>query len=518
MRHARSTLIVLVLLTALSACNGASDGPAAPRVDAGAAPPAATADVAAAGGDATTARASVTPGGVAGAALVDRDGTPVPQVAFDPDSVPVTQGALGALPVFSMPRGYRAVNRARTRAYARFPFRLGHGVHWVEGPSWSAAIGIDRDAAPGKDYSPLEVRRNLEAVLEQAGGRRVYDGPLQRDVYYGSLKDEIGHGYIDAVNYDATTPTAVFVIRRADRTVWVQLAYDGSSTGVVAVDEQPFRPTARWSGEFPYLILPAGYDQRDQPLRRDYDAFPFWTGAAFEEVEGKAYAIAFDAEEDTTSMHEVRRHLEAMMAEAGGALVHAGPVPVAASEGISFERKSPYGNAAGYSWDEDDRSTWRVDLDDGRQVWIHARLDPLIAGWVVVEREGFQQTAALLPADALKQGIAEDGRVAIAVNFAVDKADILPDSQPQLDQVVALLRDDRSLRLSIDGHTDASGDAARNKALSLARAQSVMASLVEAGIVADRLRATGHGAERAVADNATDAGKALNRRVELVRL
>lgn len=520
MRTPRFRLLALVLMAALSACGGQPDDAATTGAQQGAASTAPSGDDD--GDRANTADAALDDAGAAAgsaarSALLDEGGAPVPLVAFDRDSVPVVDGALGALPVFSMPRGYAAVEGPRQRAYARFPFRLGDGLHWVEGPSWSARIGVDDDAAPDKDYAPLEVRRNLEAVLAQAGAKRVYDGPLQRDLYYGTLQDEIGDGFIEAVNHGDAAPTAVFVLRRADRTVWIQLAFGATSAGVVAVDEQPFRTKARWSGEFPYLPLPTGYDQRNQPLRRDYDAFPFWTGTAFEEVEGRAFAIDFDADEDTTSMHEVRRHLQAMMDEAGGVLVHAGTVPAEASERIGFDRKSPYGSAAGFSWNEDDRSTWRVDLDDGRQVWIHARLDPRAAGWVVVEREGFAQTSGLLDADALKQGIAADGRVAIAVNFAVDKADILPVSQPQLDQVVALLRDDRTLRLSVDGHTYGSGDAARNRTLSEVRARSVVAALAAAGIAGDRLQAQGFGADRPVADNGTDAGKAANRRVELVK-
>ncbi len=518
MRHLPPRAFALVLVAALSACNGEPEP--APAADAAEPAMEAAPEDGPGAQEAQAADAAVATGeGDAGAtALVDDDGKPLPLVAFDIDSVPVGEGTLGPLPVFSMPRGYTTADDPDVRAYARFPFRVEQGLHWVEGPSWSGRIGVDDDAAPDKDYSPLEVRRNLEAVLAQAGAQRVYDGPLRRELYYGSLEDEIGHGFIDAVNHGADTPTQVYVLRRPGRTVWIQLAFDSHAAGVVALEEKPFEATSRWSGEFPYLSMPAGAELRNRELRRDYDAFPFWTGTAFEDVEGKAYAADFDAEEDTFSMHEVRRNLEAMMKEAGGVLVHAGPVPEAQSEKIPTERKSPYASAAGYSWHEDDRSTWRVDLDDGRQVWIHARLDPRTAGWVVVEREGFRQTSALLAAEALKAKIDADGRVAIEVNFAVDAADILPESQPQVDQVLALLRGHPALRLSVEGHTDGSGDAGHNQTLSERRAAAVVAALTDQGIDASRLQSAGHGATRPVASNADAAGKARNRRVELVKL
>src|SRR5690606_28005143 len=151
-----------------------------------------------------------------------------------------------------------------------------------------------------------------------------------------------------------------------------------------------------------------------------------------------------------------------------------------------------YSDAIGFSWDGYESRVYRVVLADGREVWVHAALDYLSSGWVVAEREGFVQTAALLPASELKQQLDADGRVAIQVNFAVDKADILADSQPQVEQVLALLREDPSLRLSIDGHTDDTGDAAHNRRLSEARAKSVVLALTSQGIDASRLQAKGH--------------------------
>lgn len=469
-----------------------------------------------AGGETSTAAddqdAAVTTG------LQARDGTPVPELPFDITGVPVSGQALGALPFFSMPSGYGPINRPHPRAYARFPFRLGDGVHWVEGPSWSARIGIDRDAAQGKEYSALELRRNLEAVLTQAGAKQVFDGPLKRDIYYGpQLEDEIGGGFIDAVNLNQEAPTQVFVIRQAARNIWVQLGFDSHGAGMVVIEEIPFRATAALTQAFPYLSLPAEYKQRNRPRTRDFDMFPFWTGRAFEQVEGKTHEIDFDKGERAYSMHEVRRNLEAMMAEAGGTLVFEGRIPRAASDGVDKTLKNNYSNAAGFSWDDYDSRVYRIDRADGKQVWVFAKLAYLSAGFVIAEREGFVQTAGLLPADALKRELDADGRVAIQVNFATDKADILPDSQPQIDQVLALLNNDATLRLSIEGHTDNTGGAQHNQVLSEARAASVVAVLTRAGIDAARLQAKGLGQSVPVAGNDDASGRARNRRVELVK-
>ena len=87
-----------------------------------------------------------------------------------------------------------------------------------------------------------------------------------------------------------------------------------------------------------------------------------------------------------------------------------------------------------------------------------------------------------------------------------------------MEEVVALLKADSVLRLSIEGHTDNVGNAVTNKTLSQARAQSVVKALVASGIDAKRLQAKGFGSEVPVADNRSEEGRAKNRRVELVKL
>lgn len=99
--------------------------------------------------------------------------------------------------------------------------------------------------------------------------------------------------------------------------------------------------------------------------------------------------------------------------------------------------------------------------------------------------------------------------------FAPGSAKLLPKSFKSLNEVVKILNDNPSYQLDIDGHTDNSGKADKNQALSESRAKAVLAYIASKGIVETRLNAAGYGADKPIADNKTAKGKAQNRRVEI---
>ena len=103
------------------------------------------------------------------------------------------------------------------------------------------------------------------------------------------------------------------------------------------------------------------------------------------------------------------------------------------------------------------------------------------------------------------------------IHFETGKAAIQQESQALLDDIAAVMKQFPDWRLEIAGHTDAAGDPAQNEALSRARADAVKAALVQRGIEAGRLEPEGMGEAQPVASNDTTEGRALNRRVELVR-
>jgi outer membrane protein OmpA-like peptidoglycan-associated protein len=99
------------------------------------------------------------------------------------------------------------------------------------------------------------------------------------------------------------------------------------------------------------------------------------------------------------------------------------------------------------------------------------------------------------------------------LSFATGRADLNPSLRPVLDQFAQGL--DHTTVVRIVGHTDSSGSDAINEPLSVARARTVRDYLEDRGVPAARLEVAGRGAREPIADNATDAGRAKNRRVEI---
>lgn len=115
--------------------------------------------------------------------------------------------------------------------------------------------------------------------------------------------------------------------------------------------------------------------------------------------------------------------------------------------------------------------------------------------------------------------ILTDGKlITHAITFDVNKAVIKAESMGFLNQLADWLKQNPSVKLEIDGHTDSDGDDASNMKLSQARAEAVKALLMSLGIEDKRLSTKGFGESKPIADNATPEGKANNRRVELVKM
>lgn len=111
-------------------------------------------------------------------------------------------------------------------------------------------------------------------------------------------------------------------------------------------------------------------------------------------------------------------------------------------------------------------------------------------------------------------------RIAIyGIYFDFDKAELKAESQPQIDQLATLLKDNPGLSVLVVGHTDGQGGFDYNLKLSQLRAQTVTDALIaNHGIAASRVTPAGAGMVAPVATNRTEEGRSKNRRVEIVEL
>ncbi len=101
------------------------------------------------------------------------------------------------------------------------------------------------------------------------------------------------------------------------------------------------------------------------------------------------------------------------------------------------------------------------------------------------------------------------------ISFASGKSDIQARLKPILDQFAQGVNQQGSMEVKIVGHTDSTGSDAINNPLSVRRAESARDYLVSRGVAAGRISTEGRGSREPIADNATEAGRARNRRIDI---
>ena len=152
-----------------------------------------------------------------------------------------------------------------------------------------------------------------------------------------------------------------------------------------------------------------------------------------------------------------------------------------------------------------------------KNVWLAVTTSSNSTQITAIEEKAMEQQVAFVTADAMQNELNAKGHIALHINFDTDNAVLKPDGLTAVDEIDKLLMQAPALKLSVQGHTDNSGNPQHNKTLSQQRADAVVANLLAKGIAKDRLNAIGLGADQPIADNGSEEGRAENRRVELVK-
>lgn len=152
-------------------------------------------------------------------------------------------------------------------------------------------------------------------------------------------------------------------------------------------------------------------------------------------------------------------------------------------------------------------------------MWVGLQVKPAWTDLQIVEVKPMDTGMVKVTVAALSKGILSEGHIPVyGIYFDTGKADVKPESTDTLKEIAKLLQNAPSLKLHVVGHTDNDGSLASNVDLSRRRAAAVVAALTTTHkIPAARLRADGVGPLAPIASNDSDAGKAKNRRVELVK-
>lgn len=272
-------------------------------------------------------------------------------------------------------------------------------------------------------------------------------------------------------------------------------------------------------GAFPYFNLPEGYKNYSNNKIADFDMALYWVKDHFERPEGKIFYNRITAKEGKSySDLELARNLEELITGIGGVKVSEVKVQGDSAYAIPQNNKLKYMDGYGFIGNAV-TTTYLVRRAD-RNIWIQLTPtdDGSSAGWMILETKPFKATASLIKAEEIKNELDTKGHIALYINFDTDKATIKSESQPAIDEIQKLLAANNGLKVAIEGHTDNSGDAAHNKKLSEERANAVKAALTAKGIDAARIQAKGLGADKPIADNNSEEGKAKNRRVEIVKI
>jgi OmpA-OmpF porin, OOP family len=154
----------------------------------------------------------------------------------------------------------------------------------------------------------------------------------------------------------------------------------------------------------------------------------------------------------------------------------------------------------------------------GKETWAQVEAATNSYTLNIIEKEAMAQDV-VADASSMANSLRESGKVAVyGIYFDTGKSVLKPESQPTLEEISKLLKADTNLKIYVVGHTDNTGVFDANMKLSMDRAASVINALVtQFSVNAARLKACGNGPTSPVATNDTEEGRALNRRVELVK-
>jgi len=437
--------------------------------------------------------------------------------SLDFKSIPTTSKKLGSFPYFSAPDKTEYINRGGERRdfdVTYVPTKAGFAA--VAGESFKAHI----NAVSGQQWQEHFVSKSYEQFIVGLGGVKVFDGSMPRDAVE-KVKYYIGgtEGSIDFWNKE---PVKVYAIRHTDGTEVVVMFQTNTASGKIQIIRktelvQSIEWPSKDQGAFPFLTAPTNTEYRNGGGEtKEFDETYVPLNGTLVAIEGASFKADISKLSGSVwSKPFVDKSYESYLISIGAKKVYDGIVPRA--ELNKFISKIKYTQGA-MSFQSDD-PVQLFFFKPEKTVEIYVMLQTSSAGGKIqiVQKGEFKQTIKSIEADDIQKQIDENGKAVLSINFDTDKATLKEDGQQVVAEIAKLLAENVDLKVSIEGHTDNSGTPARNRSLSAERARTVLNKLVQTGVEASRLKATGFGADKPLVANDSEDNKALNRRVELVK-
>ena len=271
-------------------------------------------------------------------------------------------------------------------------------------------------------------------------------------------------------------------------------------------------------GDFPFINLPQGLQEMNKPLVKEFDMCFFPINGVMTPFEGKLYKTFVSPKQgEEFSQHFFEKSMADYLQSIGAVKVFDGEITKEEYE--RYNKQDPNkGGEGDMGYAGQNMKFWVLRTKDKGNVYIQYLSNNAGASLNVLQEANFKQTITKVTADDIANDLTKNGKSILYINFDVDQAKITQEGDEIVTEIANALKKDNALKISIEGHTDNSGDAKHNKKLSNDRANTVMQKLIALGIDKTRLSAIGYGAEKPLVANDTEENKAKNRRVELVKV
>lgn len=271
-------------------------------------------------------------------------------------------------------------------------------------------------------------------------------------------------------------------------------------------------------GTFPFINLPEGLEARKGAIQNKFDVCFFPINGTMTAFEGKLYKADVTAiQGESFSQSYFERSMQDYLKSIGAVKIYDGEITKEEYERYSKQDPNKGGSGDMGYWNQRIQF-YMIRTKENGNVFIQFTSDNAGARLNILQEEALKQTITKITADEISKDLTEKGKVVLYINFDIDDAKITADGQEIVKQIAKALQENKNLKVSIEGHTDNSGEALYNKKLSQNRADAVLQKLVSEGIANKRLMSKGFGSEKPLTANDTEENKSKNRRVELIRI